>query len=492
MPRLEGEYLEKLQELAKLLDSRAAFIQRCEELLPDQDPTKILNRVRTYVSQGKLERGERTERKGVEVRNDGEIVINWTTRTIITDLGSEYGTYVCSFSRHSAIQRAYSDAYEGKGENQAEIAMRFDFPATRAVGRYMRIHGIRHSSLPQTDLEFEDGLTPEEAVEDTIQSLKRAAHKKTQQRLWKETQADADKWRDLAESFIEPLREDIRNNLPSYKPEKLELPKTKHEPFIGVVALSDWHFAKYAYGPDGKRTYGKAEALLAMKFAVKDQLNRILQRGTPEKLIVVVGSDNLHIDSEFKTTTRGTPQDVEGEYEVILKPYIDANMWLIETCRQIAPVDVMVVKGNHDKSASMWLGHLLSYRYELDSDVVVIHRTHPRTYVQYGDFCLGFTHGDPEFTSSSKTDRNIHKLFLTEAKAQDVHVQSVEHYYMFAGNLHFEATRDYGVATYLQMPALCGDDRWHKENVYIGARKQSAVYIVERDRGLTDIIYSPI
>jgi hypothetical protein len=63
---------------------------------------------------------------------------------------------------------------------------------------------------------------------------------------------------------------------------------------------------------------------------------------------------------------------------------------------------------------------------------------------------------------------------------------------MFAGNLHFETTKDYGMATYLQMPALCGDDRWHKENVFVGARKQSAVYIIDRERGLLDILYSPI
>ena len=61
------------------------------------------------------------KKTGVEIRQDGAIIINWTNQTIITDLG-EWDNYVCSLSTHNAIQRMYSNEYGGKGATQSEIA----------------------------------------------------------------------------------------------------------------------------------------------------------------------------------------------------------------------------------------------------------------------------------------------------------------------------------------------------------------------------------
>lgn len=425
----------------------------------------------------------------VDKHGDGTVIINYSTRQYWTYLGEEYQPYLCSFGRFQAIQRAYSDMYEGKGENQADMAMRFDFPHTRAFARFVKAHGLRHSSMPQTDVEFEEGLTEEEAVEETIQSLKRSAYKKTQKRIWRETQADADKWRNFDESVLEPLRADIKANLPSYEVPKLDLPENKGTPYVLVNGLTDWHFTKYAFGVDGRPTYNMAIASAALRHTMEDLLAKAVRYGKPERCIVVVGSDNFHIDTPMKTTTRGTPQDVDGEYETGIKPYIDEMIWNIEAHRQVAPVTVVVAPGNHDYVTSLWLGHLLQYRYEDTEDVEVILRSHPRVYIQVGAYCLGFTHGE-EFASNAKMERNIHKVFLSEARDQGVKIGKVEHFYMFAGHLHHEFSKDFGVVTFNIMPSLCGDDRWHKKEVFVGARQQTKGYLIDEVDGLVGNIYS--
>lgn len=423
-------------------------------------------------------------KKGLESRADGRVMINWSNRQVITDLG-EYGTVVWSFERHGAFQRAYSEIYEGKPEDQEEMARRFDLPGARAVGRYCRLHGIRHSSLGQTDLEFEAGLiTEEEAVEETISSVRRRVYKKTQEALWKQTQQDADKWRHFEESVLEPLREDIRTNLPKYEPPKLNLHAGKAAPFVAILKLSDLHFAKYAFDSSGSQTYGVAQAIDVWKVATDDLIAKTVVYGVPERFIVPVGTDNLHADNAMKTTTRGTPQDFDGEYETTLKPYIDGNIRMIEALRQVAPVTVVVVQGNHDKVSTMWLGHLLAYRYEDAEDVEVLNPTHPRVWMQIGDYGVGFAHGDPEFTSTSKKDRNVHKLILAEARDQGVNIQECKYFYLFTGNLHTEESKDYGVVSLQQIPALCGDDRWHKENVFIGNRREARMACIDLQDGL--------
>jgi len=118
-------------------------------------------------------------KSGLEIRGE-HIVINWSNQTIITELG-EWGQMVCSFDMHNAIQRSYTTA--GENETASIVAMKFDFPHAKAVLLYAKHHGFTKSSLPQTDLEFELGLTVEEAVAQNIQTMKRETYKKTMHQL---------------------------------------------------------------------------------------------------------------------------------------------------------------------------------------------------------------------------------------------------------------------------------------------------------------------
>jgi len=431
---------------------------------------------------------KRDEKSGIESRLDDRVIINWTTRTMITDLG-EFGPFVCGFDMHGAIQRAYVDAYEGKGQTSSEVAMQFEFPHSKAVLLYARLHGFTKASPPQTDIEFEQGLTPEEASNETIQSLKRRTVKMTERKKWQRTQADADKWNHFDITVLKPTEDLIKGYLPKFKSPKVK-PVTAKSPYAALVGVSDWHFMKQAYDREWNSTYDRAKAVKALQDANNSMIGSMLLQGTPDRIFLPVGTDNLHIDNPQQTTTKGTGQAsaTDGDWAGSLQQYIDVNLGMIEMYAQVAPVEVVVINGNHDMHTSEMLGVLLKTVYRDRKDITV-HRSHyPRQYFRYGNTCIGIAHGDD--ISLSKLKGSLHKFIMVEAKEFGVDIHQCDEFVFFSGHLHFDSFEDLGGVKHFIIPSLSGTDGWHRKSGYIGSKKESALYIIDKKTGRKAIYYS--
>lgn len=431
----------------------------------------------------------RNEKSGIEIRHDGNLILNWDTKTIIAILG-EFGQVVHSFARHAAIQRAYSNDYEGKGDTQAEIAMKFDFPHAKAVAVYAKLFGITKSSPGQTDIEFELGMTAEEATAENIQATKRRSVKMTERAKWAKVQQDADKWNKFDHSTLEPLMEYIAEYVPAYKVKPLKLPvsKTKHADVVGV---SDWHYGKLCYDAKGRVSYSREIAINMLHEANRKMMAKVALLGAPEKWIIPVGTDNLHVDGINHTTTAGTPQarQTEGDWEIDIKNYVDVVMQMIDTYAQVAPVELVVLPGNHDYQTSRMLGVLLEITFAKSNRVKVIHRAAtPRIYLQYGDNVLIFAHG--EDASLAKWDREIFRVYLAEAKEQGVSLDKAKHVYFYHGHVHTFEMKDLGGIQRVSLPSLSGEDNWHKKNLYIGNTQQALIDCLSNDSGRMATIFS--
>lgn len=428
------------------------------------------------------------EKRGVEIRQDGAIVINWDNRTVITDLG-EFGSYVCNFSLHGAVQRAYVDSYEGKGEPAAQVATRFSFAHAKAVWKYAKIHGFTKSSLGQTDIEFEMGLTAEEAAEENIQSIKRRAIKITEQKKWQKTQADADKWNEFELSIFYPLKDWIDVNLPKYKPPMFKGGQKKTG-FSAIIGISDWHYMKLALAHDGRETYNRKIALEKLREANHKLIQDILLYGVPERIYVPLGTDNLHIDNPQQTTTAGTSMagQTDGDWHAELDNYMEAVIKMMELYAQIAPVEIVSMPGNHDKHTSYLMAAFLSMFFEKHKRITVSKVLHPRFYTTYGNNLFVFDHGDDK--SLRKFQGNMHKLVLVEAKEQGVDMSKVNNIYFFSGHMHFEMSIDLGGIKHHIIPSLSAPDKWHRENLYVGTREQAAAYIIDKIGGERAVVFS--
>ena len=445
--------------------------------------TIIKNRRVKWELEGKSE-----IKTGVESRMDDKVIINWTTRTVITDLG-EFGSFSCSFDTHGAIQREYVNIYEGKGKTSSEVAMQFDFAHAKAVLLYAKLHGFTKASVPQTDIEFEEGLTAEEASEETLQSLKRRTLKMTERKKWQRTQADADKWNSFDINVLKPTMDWVGQNLPKYKAPLVKLKKAT-APYAGVVGVSDWHFMKQTYDKDWNSIYDRKIALKALSDTNNSLISQMAVQGRPDVIYLPVGTDNLHIDNVAQTTTRGTPQagSTDGDWAGSLQEYADTTIAMIEMFSQIAPVEVVVVPGNHDNHTSEMLGVLLKTVYK-DSKRTNVHRSHwPRQYFRYGNTCIGIAHGDN--ISPAKLRGSLHQFILVEAKEFGVDINQCTEFVVFTGHVHHDSFVDLGGVKHFIIPSLSGTDEWHRASGYVGAKKESSLYIIDKKSGRKAIYYS--
>jgi transposase len=430
-------------------------------------------------------------RTGIEVRLDGTIIINWTKRTIITDLG-EFGAYTCSFNTHGAIQRYYTSAYEGKGHTAAETAQKFSFAHAKAVHLYAKAHGFTKSSIPQTDIEFEEGLSPEEAAEETLQSLKRRAMALTERKKWEETQRDADSWNNFKHSVLYPMKDWVEENLPKYKAPRVNVGalKKKADPFAAVIGVSDWHYLKHAYDFTGKPEYNREIARAKLLEANQTLLGATLKIGVPDTFYIPIGTDNLHFDNLEHTTTRGTNQagQADGNWRIDMEAYVDIVIGMIEYYAQISPVVAVPMPGNHDYQTSLMLHMLLKKVYAGNDRVKVINCYDPRVYLGYGKNAFMFTHGDS--MSMNKLKRDAHKFFMAEAENQGLKMSRAEHFAMFSGHVHHDNFEDLGVVKHFIIPSLSPSDSWHKEAGFVGNRKEASIYLFDKEIGRRAIFYS--
>lgn len=440
---------------------------------------------------GKPEETQETNpdhKAGLEVRGD-HIVINWTTKTIITELG-EYGQMVCSFDMHKAVQRAY--VHMGDGETAAMVAMKFDFPHAKAVALYAKHHGFTKSSLPQTDLEFENGLTVEEAVEQNIQTMKRDTYKKTEQAKWKLQQDAANKWFNFHHNVLKPFENHIEEFTSVREPIKYIVPKGKKRAYTVVDGMTDLHFLKFAMTDDGKITYNREIARKKLFDSQKQLLAEIAQYGIPEKFVMISGSDNIHIDNPMQTTTMGTnmANSTDGAWHCEIGTYIDMQLDYIDMYASIAPVEVVIVPGNHSKNTDFLIGAFLKKYYEkVNKKVAVIQSlTSERTFIPYGDkYCLVFQHGDN--VSPRKMDNEMHKVILSEARQWGIkNIDTI--FYHFSGHLHHEDVKDLGGNVIrIILPAVCPPDKWHTQSQYVGTTLQTMSTLIDKERGRFCTLY---
>jgi len=432
-------------------------------------------------------------KSGLEIRGE-HIVINWSNQTIITELG-EWGQMVCSFDMHNAIQRSYVTA--GENETAAIVAMKFDFPHAKAVNLYAKHHGFTKSSLPQTDLEFEMGLTPEEAVQRNIQTMKRETYKKTERAKWKVTQDAANRWFDFHHNVLKPFENHIEEYLPKMKLQKLNLPKLEKEKVASVIGSSDLHFMKQCYDAYGKEIYNQEIALQKIADHTARLIAKKLQSGVPEKFYLTIGGDDLHIDNPMQTTTKGTPQSnsTQGSYRIALGPYLDMTIATIECFAQVAPVEVILTPGNHNENTAYLLGTALEQYYALRNKMKGNHkvnmtvRFHERVYMQYGSNCFIFNHMSK--MSLTKTKRDLHKLILSEARSQGIDLQTVKNFTMFGQHLHHDLQEDLGgMVELIVFMSLSEEDDWHQDSGYVGSKKRLAMYNYHKDNGKDSVIYS--
>jgi hypothetical protein len=241
------------------------------------------------------------------------------------------------------------------------------------------------------------------------------------------------------------------------------------------VSIPDLHVGKLAWAKEtGAENYDSkiAEAIF------DDALTALIERTasyTFDRVLFVVGNDLLHSDNKAGTTTAGTPLDTDSRYHKSFGLVRRMITRAIERLRRLAPVQVLMVPGNHDTLAVWHLGDSLECLFHGDPDVMVDNAPTMRKYHQFGKVMLLFTHGnrgklaDYPLLMATEQPKMFGETIHREAHTGDKHQLKVQEHH--------------GVRVRIS-PALCAADAWHAEHHFVGNARAAEAFIWHAEEGL--------
>ncbi len=278
---------------------------------------------------------------------------------------------------------------------------------------------------------------------------------------------------------LEAIKAEIKDLLEQAKLDAPEPPVIFRENHVSgnmlEINIPDVHFGKLAWATEtGFGNYDTKIAEAIYQRAVDGLLFRAKGYRFDEVLFIV-GNDLLQADDTESRTTSGTVVSTDGRYQKVFRIARQAVIRAIEKCRELAPVKVLVVPGNHDNLSAWHLGESLAIYFDRYDDVTVENEPTPRKFHQFGKVGLMFCHGH-------KGKKNDYPLqFATErpdifgvTKFREVH----------CGHHHETKLDEHHGVRVRVLPALCEPDDWHSEMGFTGNLRSAEAYIWSRTEGL--------
>jgi len=418
-----------------------------------------------------------------QVENDNTFAEKVPESYFYDQVNDEYFTFLSTANtmikvegdRHRAMKTAYSSMV-GKPASINEVCREFGIPRAW-FDEYRRRHGWTHDMDIYTDEQIMESNV-EQLVEDLVLKRRHELHKKLERKKWKEIEEDADKYRLFETNVLADFRNLIQEKATSVS--QLALPVSS-DPFSLVISPTDFHWGKYGWVDEVGETYNFEEAKSRLMGKTQELISRLYSK--PEQIIISTGSDWFHVDNDLGTTTRGTPQDMCATPAEILITGCKLAREHIDLLRQVAPVEIVMMAGNHDRHSSLALMMYLSAAYEGVNDVDITITANNRRYIEYGNTVLGFTHGD----GLGKTA--LGPLMAVEAREL---WGANEHKVWFHGHLHHQRMHEKDGCLIIQMPSLAGHDRYHARSGYTTSKAGLAAYLIDYKEGYIGSLFAPV
>ena len=280
----------------------------------------------------------------------------------------------------------------------------------------------------------------------------------------------------------------------NYKPKNIEKEKRIYNssnkiPVLLELALVDHHLGQLSWSEE--TGYGNYDIKIAKNFFI-DAVHYLVEAASQyniEQILFIIGNDFFNVNSQLKTTVKGTVQDEDCRWQKSFNYGIDLLVEVIDYLESFAPVHVKQIPGNHDQERIYYAGAYLDAWYRNDSNIVIDNEPKVRKYYQYGKNLLGFAHGDVV----KKMDRLI-ALMPLEAKEYWAITSNREWH---CGHVHHESkkilildTEETGVKI-RTLSSLVVPDAWHAMHGFISNR-QSQGFIWHKDKGnIAEFKYKP-
>lgn len=199
-----------------------------------------------------------------------------------------------------------------------------------------------------------------------------------------------------ARNVINELVVDAKSFAPVY-------PKIKHIPskdgLLYEIGIPDLHFGRLSWEEETGEDY---DIKIAEKMveSVIGKLLSYVENFKVNRILLPLGNDFFNVNDKTESTVHGTRQQEDTRWQKTFKQGRIMATHMIDSCASIAPVDVVIVPGNHDEERIYYLGDALECWYHKTNRIVIDNRAVKRKYYTYGKNLIGFTHGSEERKNS--------------------------------------------------------------------------------------------
>ena len=265
------------------------------------------------------------------------------------------------------------------------------------------------------------------------------------------------------EKFLEEIKKESKKE--GLKDTYKFASKKKANAVAVEISLPDFHL--------GKMTGETIDQQVTLYLeTVAELVNKVINHNI-EKFILPIGNDLVNSEGKRASTTKGTPQQDNADWMDTFVLGWKMVVGAVEFLKQIAPVEIIVVSGNHAWEREFYIGEVISAFYSNSSIVTVNNSKHPRKYTVYGKNLIGFTHGDCE---------KAFELPLIMATEVPIEFSQTKFREWHTGHIHKHMVDEFRGIAVKFLPAICGEDAWHKMMGYSAMRKAQA-YIYNKETG---------
>ena len=269
---------------------------------------------------------------------------------------------------------------------------------------------------------------------------------------------------------VEAIKQEIERFAADHSPavEKLDhmKPWSTLNPIAYEISLPDIHYGKLH---DLNLTQVEDQYMLIVKDLVRKASGLDIER-----FVLPIGNDGMNSEGMRRTTTKGTPQEESAGWKDTFRGYWQLITTAVDFLKEKAPVDIIVISGNHDFERMFYAGDVLSGWYRNDANVTVDNTYSSRKYYEYGQNMIMFTHGDKEKPAD---------MPLIMATEKPEMFARTSHREVHCGHLHKEMVNEYRGIKVRFIPSICPNDEWHKQMGY-EAKRTGQAYIWNKHKGL--------
>jgi len=259
-----------------------------------------------------------------------------------------------------------------------------------------------------------------------------------------------------------------------------EIIKSKHQREL-EISLFDLHLGLRSFKPaaDIDWTPDKAEE---MTMAILDDLIELTKIFGPyERIIFPMGNDFLHTDNVYNTTTSFTPQpEADAWKNTFLRGEL-LGLAIIERMKEIAPVKVISVPGNHARHSEIALSRIFKAYYHNDENFEIDASMSPYKFHKFGVNLLGFEHGH-----SIRQQVRLAALMANECRLNGW--QEARYCEFHCGDQHRKGSgkpmmfEEQGVSIEF-LPGLVPPNEWHRIHSYNWQKRAGMAFVWDKTAG---------